>query len=84
MPYWRLVYHLVWATKERQPLIGEAEERAIRHSIMMTIGDLGLLARAIGLMPDHVHVLADGRIVRSGGADLARELEREGYAGVLA
>ena len=34
--------------------------------------------------PDHVHVLANGRIVRSGGADLARELEREGYAQVAA
>ena len=32
--------------------------------------------------PDFVHVLADGRIVRSGGAELAHELEREGYAGV--
>jgi len=30
--------------------------------------------------PDQVHVLAAGRIVRSGGAELARELEREGYA----
>jgi Fe-S cluster assembly ATP-binding protein len=36
------------------------------------------------VQPDHVHVLADGRIVRSGGPDLARELEREGYAGVVA
>jgi len=34
--------------------------------------------------PDHVHVLADGRIVRSGSAELAHELEREGYAGVAA
>ncbi|WP_374295442.1 Fe-S cluster assembly ATPase SufC [Sphingomonas sp.] len=34
--------------------------------------------------PDKVHVLADGRIVRSGGAELALELEREGYAGVAA
>ncbi|NYD90538.1 MULTISPECIES: Fe-S cluster assembly ATPase SufC [Sphingomonas] len=34
--------------------------------------------------PDVVHVLADGRIVRTGGADLAHELEREGYAGVTA
>ena len=34
--------------------------------------------------PDFVHVLADGRIVRSGGAELAHELEREGYAGVAA
>lgn len=29
--------------------------------------------------PDQVHVLRNGRIERSGGAELARELEREGY-----
>jgi Fe-S cluster assembly ATP-binding protein len=30
--------------------------------------------------PDNVHVLQAGRIVRSGGPELAHELEREGYA----
>jgi len=30
--------------------------------------------------PDRVHVLSKGRIVRSGGPELAQELEREGYA----
>ena len=30
--------------------------------------------------PDKVHVLSKGRIVRSGGPELAQELEREGYA----
>jgi Fe-S cluster assembly ATP-binding protein len=30
--------------------------------------------------PDFVHVMADGRIVRSGDKELARELERQGYA----
>ncbi|MFW2831245.1 Fe-S cluster assembly ATPase SufC [Sphingomonas sp. ID0503] len=34
--------------------------------------------------PDYVHVLAAGRIVRSGGPELALELEREGYVGVAA
>ncbi len=34
--------------------------------------------------PDFVHVLAGGRIVKSGGPDLALELEREGYSEVLA
>ncbi|MFC7499149.1 Fe-S cluster assembly ATPase SufC [Enterovirga sp. GCM10030262] len=34
--------------------------------------------------PDQVHVLADGRIVKSGGPELALELEREGYAQVAA
>jgi Fe-S cluster assembly ATP-binding protein len=31
------------------------------------------------VVPDFVHVLADGRIVRSGGKDLAFELEEKGY-----
>jgi Fe-S cluster assembly ATP-binding protein len=34
--------------------------------------------------PDFVHVLADGRITRSGGPELAHELEREGYGAVAA
>ena len=32
------------------------------------------------IVPDHVHVLAHGRIVKSGGKDLALELEQNGYA----
>ena len=32
------------------------------------------------IVPDKVHVIADGRIARSGGADLALELEKSGYA----
>jgi len=32
------------------------------------------------IVPDHVHVLIDGRIVRSGGRELALELEEKGYA----
>ncbi len=30
--------------------------------------------------PDHIHVLSDGRIVRSGGKELALELEEKGYS----
>jgi Fe-S cluster assembly ATP-binding protein len=30
--------------------------------------------------PDHVHVMVGGRIVRSGGPELAQQLEAEGYA----
>ncbi len=33
------------------------------------------------LEPDHVHILFDGRIVESGGPELAQKLEREGYEG---
>jgi Fe-S cluster assembly ATP-binding protein len=35
------------------------------------------------LRADHVHVLAKGAIVRSGGPDLARELDEKGYVGLL-
>ena len=36
------------------------------------------------IVPDAVHVLAHGKIVKSGGAALARELEETGYAGLSA
>src|SRR5438477_12635883 len=32
------------------------------------------------VVPDHVHVLVGGRIVRSGGKELALELEHRGYS----
>jgi Fe-S cluster assembly ATP-binding protein len=32
------------------------------------------------IVPDFVHVMVDGRIVRSGGKELALELEEKGYA----
>ena len=32
------------------------------------------------IVPDYVHVLVDGRIVRSGGKEMALELEEKGYA----
>ena len=34
------------------------------------------------IVPDFVHVLVDGRIVKSGGPELALELEDKGYAAV--
>jgi len=36
------------------------------------------------VVPDYVHVMYNGRIVRSGGKDLALELEQQGYAGLEA
>jgi len=35
------------------------------------------------IVPDQVHVLANGRVVRSGGPQLAHELEAKGYAGLI-
>ena len=35
------------------------------------------------IVPDFVHVLYDGRIVKSGGKDLALALEKDGYDGII-
>ena len=43
-------------------------------------GDHPLPAAAHYIKPDLVHVLVNGRIVETGGPELADELEREGYA----
>lgn len=34
------------------------------------------------IVPDVVHVMMDGRVVKDGGLDLAKKLEQEGYAGL--
>jgi Fe-S cluster assembly ATP-binding protein len=34
------------------------------------------------IVPDHVHILANGKICRSGGKELALEVEESGYAGI--
>jgi len=36
------------------------------------------------IVPDFVHVLVDGRIMRSGGPELALELEEKGYGSMEA
>jgi Fe-S cluster assembly ATP-binding protein len=65
--------------------------KAVASGINQLAGpDLGLLLithyqRILEYVtPDHVHVLMGGRIVRSGGPDLAPELEAKGYEGLRA
>ena len=50
--------------------------RNIDHSMLIVTHYQRLLDY---IVPDFVHVLADGRIVRSGGKELALELEQKGY-----
>ena len=56
---------------------GVASLRAPERSVLVITHHRRLLDH---LVPDRVHVLASGRIVRFGGADLADELETHGYA----
>jgi Fe-S cluster assembly ATP-binding protein len=63
---------------------------ARRVEAMTTEDDLGVLAithyaRLLDeLRPDVVHVLMGGRVVRTGGPELAQELEETGYEGLAA
>ncbi|HSJ73383.1 MAG TPA: IS200/IS605 family transposase, partial [Miltoncostaeaceae bacterium] len=58
MPYWTLLYHIVWATKDRQPLlVGEVETR-ILGLIRAKASNLGITVHALNGMRDHVHLVA--------------------------
>ena len=63
--------------------------KAVANGVAQLIGpDLGVLLithyqRILNyITPDFVHVMIDGRIVKSGGKELAHELEEKGYEGV--
>lgn len=58
MPFWRLYYHAVWATKNREPVIDGGMVAPITEAIQQTTRDLGVTVFAVGVMPDHVHVFA--------------------------
>jgi putative transposase len=53
---WRFYYHVVWATKNREPVSGELEDTEVRRSLVMTAEVLDLIPHAVGIMPDHVHI----------------------------
>ena len=61
-----------------------------RIEAMTSDADLGVLAithyaRLLTVLrPDRVHILMGGRVVRSGGPELAQELEETGYEGMAA
>lgn len=57
MALWRLYYHLVWATKERQPLIYPNKEVELYNYIIGKADALRCIVHAIGGMKDHIHVV---------------------------
>jgi len=57
MALWRLYYHLVWATKERQPLIDSDREAKLYHYLMGKADYLGCIVHACGGIEDHIHLV---------------------------
>lgn len=56
MPFWRLFYHVVWATKGREPLIDAHASGVIVRTIAAACEKEGIILHEVGTMPDHVHV----------------------------
>lgn len=57
MTYWRLHYHLIWTTAERQPnLIADREK--VFYGVLYNKGqELGLKIHAAGNVENHVHIV---------------------------
>ena len=79
--------NLFMAHKNKPALItgsGPSLEDTIPHIknfdglIISTNSSMSLLMKN-GIKPDYVHVLMNGKIIKSGGPELALELEKKGY-----
>jgi REP element-mobilizing transposase RayT len=58
MALWRLYYHLVWATKERQALSTPDKEPELYSYIIGKADTLGCIVHAIGGIENHIHLVA--------------------------
>jgi len=58
MPYTRLFYHIIWATKERRLLITEANQAPIIKAIAAKVVALKGICHAVNAVSDHVHLVA--------------------------
>jgi len=58
MAFWRLFYHIVWATKEREPLITQELETELYNYFTGKADFLCSIVHAIGGVDDHVHIVA--------------------------
>jgi REP element-mobilizing transposase RayT len=58
MPYWRLFYHIVWATKNREPLIALGWETSLHKVIAAKATALGAFVHQVNGTDDHIHLVA--------------------------
>ena len=57
MPYWQLFYHIVWATRNREPLISPDIEPIIFEFLRTKAIGLGAIVFALNGISDHVHLV---------------------------
>jgi putative transposase len=58
MALWRLYYHLVWATKNREPLIDKQREDKLYSYLTGKADSLKCIIHAVNGTEDHIHVIA--------------------------
>lgn len=56
MTYWRTFYHLGWATKNREAMLTPERMQMLQQAFRVVARDNEAYTRAVGGMPDHVHV----------------------------
>jgi putative transposase len=57
MSLWQIYYHLVWTTKNRQPLITPHRETQLYHYIIGKADALNCQIHAIDGIEDHIHLV---------------------------
>ena len=57
MTYWRLHYHLIWSTFERQPLLIGEREKVFYGVLYNKAKELGIKIHAAGNVDDHAHIV---------------------------
>ena len=58
MAFWRIYYHLVWTTKERESLITPVVEQHLYPYMKGKVKHLGEITHALGGVSDHIHLVA--------------------------
>jgi REP element-mobilizing transposase RayT len=57
MPYFQLLYHLIWSTKDRESLLSEKVEPIIHNFLRSKAIGLGAIVYALNGTEDHVHAV---------------------------
>jgi REP element-mobilizing transposase RayT len=57
MPYWRLFYHFVWGTRNKEPLIALEWENSLHNIIAAKATELDAFVHAVGGTDEHIHLV---------------------------
>jgi len=57
MTYWRLHYHLIWSTKDREPSLTLEREKMFYGVLYKKAEELNIKIHAAGNVEDHAHVV---------------------------